>query len=90
MAQNPSLFHAAQVVISIDNNFTESVNFTGFVTPKQIDIIIENAKEKTRDWFKRIEDLVKEENPNIEFLMKVIILTGLAVYGEIICLTRKV
>ena len=84
MAQNPSLFHAAQVVISIYNNFTESVNFTGFVTPKQIDIIIENAKEKTRDWFKRIEDLVKEENPNIEFLMKVIILTGLAVYGEII------
>ena len=82
MAQNPSLFHAAQVVISIDNNFTESVNFTGFVTPKQI--------EKTRDWFKRIEDLVEEENPNIEFLMKVIILTGLAVYGEIICLTRKV
>ena len=65
-------------------NYTESVNYTGFVIPKQIDIIIENAKEKTRDWFKRIEDLVKEENPTIEFLMKVIILTGLAVYGEII------
>jgi hypothetical protein len=48
-------------------NFTESVKFTGFVIPKQIDIIIENAKEKARDWFKRIEDLVKEENPNIEY-----------------------
>ena len=53
-------------------------------------MIIENANEKDRDWFKRIEDLVEQENPNIEFLMKVIILTGLAVYGEIICLTRKV
>jgi hypothetical protein len=46
MAPNPSLFHAGQVVISLLN-----LNFTGAVTPKQIDIIIENAKEKARDWF---------------------------------------
>ena len=49
----------------------------------KINIIIENTKEKARDWFKRIEYMVKEENSNIKFLTRVII-TGVAVYGEIL------
>ena len=56
---------------------------TGLVTPKQIDMIIENAKKESKNWFKRIEDMVKEENSNIKISMKVI-LTGVAVYGEVI------
>ena len=46
-------------------------------------MIIENAKEESKNWFKRIEDMVKEENPNIKVSTKVI-LTGITVYGEII------
>ena len=91
-------FHAAQVAIKIANKFnseiivlyvvvspskSEYANLTGLVTPKQIDMIIENAKKEFKNWFKRIEDKVKEENPNIKVSTKVI-LTGIAVYGEII------
>ena len=91
-------FHAARVAINIANKFnseiivlyvvvspskSEYANLTGLVTPKQIDRIIENAKNESKNWFKKIEDKVKEENPNIKISMKVI-LTGVAVYGEII------
>ena len=91
-------FHAAQVAINIANKFnseiivlyvvvspskSEYANLTGLVTPKQIDMIIENAKKESKNWFKSIEDKVKEENPNIKVSSKVI-LTGFAVYGEII------
>ncbi len=91
-------FHAARVAINIANKFnseiivlfvvvspskSEYANLTGLVTPKQIDMIIENAKEESKKWFNRIEDIVKEKNPNIKLSTKVI-LTGIAVYGEII------
>jgi nucleotide-binding universal stress UspA family protein len=46
-------------------------------------MIIENANQQARDWFNRIEDMSKEKNPNIKVSTKVI-LTGIAVYGEII------
>ncbi len=29
-------------------------------------MIIQNAKEEAKDWFNRIEDMVKTENPNIK------------------------
>jgi nucleotide-binding universal stress UspA family protein len=46
-------------------------------------MIIENAHQQARDWFNRIEDMIKVKNPNIKVSTKVI-LTGIAVYGEII------
>ena len=46
-------------------------------------MIIENAKSEAKNWFKRIKDKVEEESPNIKVSTKVI-LTGFAVYGEII------
>lgn len=91
-------FHAAQVASTIANRFNseiillyvvvspsqyEYINLTGLVTPRQIDMIIENAKKESRNWFKRIETIVKDENPNIKVSAKVI-LTGVAVYGEIL------
>jgi nucleotide-binding universal stress UspA family protein len=91
-------FHAAHIANNIANKFnseiivlyvvvspskSEYANLTGFVTPKQIDMIIENAKKEARDWFNRIEDMIKEKNPNIKVSTKVI-LTGVAVYGELI------
>ena len=91
-------FHAAHIASNIANKFnseiiilyvvvspskSEYANLTGLVTPKQIDRIIENANEQARDWFNRIEDMIKEKNPNIKVSTKVI-LTGVAVYGEII------
>ena len=91
-------FHAARIAINIANKFnseiivlfvvvspskSEYANLTGLVTPKQIDMIIENAKKESKKWFNRIEDIVKEKNPNIKVSTKVI-LTGVAVYGEII------
>jgi nucleotide-binding universal stress UspA family protein len=91
-------FHAAHIASNIANKFnseiivlyvvvtpskSEYANLTGLVTPKQIDMIIENAKKQARDWFNRIEDMIKEENPNIKVSTKVI-LTGVAVYGEVI------
>ena len=91
-------FHAAHLASSIANKFnseiivlfvvvspskSEYANLTGLVTPKQIDMIIENAKKESKKWFNRIEDIVKEKNPNIKISTKVI-LTGVAVYGEII------
>ena len=91
-------FHAAQIASNVADKFkseiillyvvvspskSEYANLTGLVTPKQIDRIIDNAKNESKNWFKKIEDKVKEENPNIKISMKVI-LTGVAVYGEII------
>jgi nucleotide-binding universal stress UspA family protein len=91
-------FHAAQVAINIANKFnseiivlyvvvspskSEYANLTGLVTPKQIDMIIENAKKESKNWFKRIEDIVKEKGSHIKISTRVI-LTGVAVYGEVI------
>jgi len=91
-------FHAAHIASNIANKFnseiivlyvvvaptkSEYANLTGFVTPKQIDMVIENAKKQARDWFIRIEDMIKKKNPNIKVSTKVI-LTGVAVYGEVI------
>ena len=93
----PSL-HAADIANNIANKFNSEIivlyvvvapspsdyaNLTGLVTPKQIDMIIENAKKQARDWFNRMEDMIKVKNPNIKVSTKVI-LTGIAVYGEII------
>ena len=91
-------FHAARVAINIANKFnseiivlfvvvspskSEYANLTGLVTPKQIDMINENAKKESKKWIYRIEDIAKEKNSNIKVSTKVI-LTGVAVYGEII------
>lgn len=96
-------FHAARIANNIAKRFNSEViflyvvvspskyeyaNLTGLVTPKQIDMIIQNAKEEAKDWFNRIEDMVKKENPNIKLSTKVI-LTGIAVYGEIIQYAEK-
>ncbi len=96
-------FHAAHIASNIANKFnseiivlyvvvapskSEYANLTGLVTPKQIDRIIENANEQARDWFNRIKDRIQEENPNIIVSTKVI-LTGIAVYGEIIQYAEK-
>jgi nucleotide-binding universal stress UspA family protein len=97
-------FHAADIASNIANKFnseiivlyvvvspskSEYANLTGLVTSKQIDMIIENAKKEARDWFNRIEDMIKEKNlPNIKVSTKVI-LTGVAVYGEIIQYAEK-
>jgi nucleotide-binding universal stress UspA family protein len=66
----------------------EYANLTGFVTPKQIDMIIENAKEEAKDWFKRIEDIAKKENPNIK-LTTTVKVTEESIYGEIIQYVEK-
>jgi nucleotide-binding universal stress UspA family protein len=91
-------FHAARIAVNTANKFnseliiiyvvvtpskSEYANLTGLVTPKQIDMINENAKNESKNWFKKIEDNVKEKNPNIKISMKVV-LTGIAVYGEVI------
>ena len=96
-------FHAARIANNIAKRFNSEIiflyvvvspskyeyaNLTGLVTPKQIDMIIQNAKEEAKDWFKRIENMVKEENANIKLSTKVI-LTGIAVYGEIIQYAEK-
>jgi nucleotide-binding universal stress UspA family protein len=96
-------FHAARVGINIANKFNSKIivlyvlsspskyeytNLTGFVTPKQIDMIIENAKEEAKKWFNRIEEMVKKENPNIKSITTVIV-TGESVYGEIIQYVEK-
>ena len=96
-------FHAARVGINITNKFNSKIivlyvvvspskneyaNLTGFVTPKQIDMIIQNAKEEAKDWFKRIEDMVKTENPNIK-LTTTVRVTGESIYGEIIHYVEK-
>jgi hypothetical protein len=31
-------------------------------------MIIENANEKDRDWFKRIEDMVKEDSMSLNYI----------------------
>ena len=96
-------FHAARIANKVAKRFNSEIiflyvvvspskyeyaNLTGLVTPKQIDMIIQNAKEEAKDWFNRIEDMVKKENPNIKLSTKVI-LTGIAVYGEIIQYAEK-
>jgi nucleotide-binding universal stress UspA family protein len=58
------------------------------VTPKKIDKIIQNVKEESKDWFNKIEDMIKKENPNIKLSTKVIV-TGVAIYGEIIQYAEK-
>jgi nucleotide-binding universal stress UspA family protein len=67
----------------------EYMNLTGLVTPKQIDLIIQNAKEEANGWFKRIKNMViKEENSNVKISTNVL-LTGVSVYGEIIEYAEK-
>ena len=51
-------------------------------------MIIQNAKGEAKDWFKRIEDMVKTENPNIK-LTTTVIVTRESVYGEIIQYVEK-
>jgi nucleotide-binding universal stress UspA family protein len=51
-------------------------------------MIIQNAKEEAKDWFKRIEDMVKIENPNIK-LTTTVIVTEESIYGEIIQYVEK-
>jgi nucleotide-binding universal stress UspA family protein len=71
------------IYVVVSPSHYEYANLTGLVTPKQIDMIVNNAKEEAKDWFKRVEDIVKKENSTIKFSTKVI-LTGVAIYGEII------
>ena len=51
-------------------------------------MIIQNAKEEAKDWFKRIEDMVKTENPNIKLTTKVRV-TVISIYVEIIHYVEK-
>ena len=96
-------FHAAQVASTIANRFNseiillyvvvspsqyEYINLTGLVTPKQIDMIIENAKKESRNWLERMENIVKNENTNNKITTKGI-LTGVAVYDEILQQAEK-
>ncbi len=96
-------FHASQVALKIAEKFSakviclyvivspspqEYVNLTGLVTPKQIERIIDNAKEESREWFERISKYAKEDKVQIEITTEVI-LTGLAAYGEIIQFAEK-
>jgi nucleotide-binding universal stress UspA family protein len=69
------------VVVSPSNY--EYANLTGLVTPKQIDMIIQNAKDEAKDWFDKIENIVKEGNPDVKLTLKVIV-TEIALYGEVI------
>ncbi len=66
----------------------EYINLTGLVTPKQIDKIIQNVKEESKDWFNKLEEMIKKENPNIKLSTKVIV-TGVSIYGEIIQYAEK-
>lgn len=96
-------FHAARIACNIANKFNSEIiilyvvvspsrqeytYLTGFVMPKQIDTIIQNAKEEAKDWFKRIENMINENNLNVKMSTKVI-LTQVAVYGEIIQYAEK-
>lgn len=95
-------FHAARIASNIASKFNAEItllyvvvspaqyeyNLTGLVTPKQIDKIIQNVKEESKDWFNKIEDMLKKENPNIKLSTKVIV-TGVAIYGEIIQYAEK-
>jgi nucleotide-binding universal stress UspA family protein len=69
------------VVVSPSNY--EYANLTGLVTPKQIDMIIQNAKDEAKNWFAKVEDMVKEGNPKVKLTLKVIV-TEKALYGEVI------
>jgi nucleotide-binding universal stress UspA family protein len=91
-------FHAARIANNIAKKFNSEIiflyvvvspyhyeyaNLTGIVTPKQIEMIIQNAKEEAKDWLNKTEDMVKKENPDVKLFTKVIV-TEIAVYGEII------
>ena len=103
MVQNPLFMQLESVGIIIANKFNSKIivlyvvvspskneyaNLTGFVTTRQIDMIIQNAKEEAKDWFKRIQDMVKTENPDIK-LTTTVRVTGEAIYGEIIHYVEK-
>ena len=96
-------FHAARIACNIANKLNSEIiilyvvvspsrqeytYLTGFVMPKQIDMIIQNAKEEAKDWFKRIENMINENNLNVKMSTKVI-LTQVAIYGEIIQYAEK-
>ena len=96
-------FYAAHIASNIASKFNaeitllyvvvspaqyEYINLTGLVTPKQIDKIIQNVKEESKDWFNKIEERIKKEKPNIKLSTKVIV-TGVAIYGEIIQYAEK-
>ena len=61
---------------------------TGLITFKQIDTTIKSAEKESKEWFNRIEDIVKEKNPNIKLSTKVI-LTRVSIYGEKIHYAKK-
>lgn len=96
-------YHAAEVASTLGNSFNseiillyvvispsqyEFIKITGLITPKQIDIIIENAKKESRNWLERMENIVKNENTNNKITTKGI-LTGVAVYDEILQQAEK-
>src|ERR671913_2593686 len=79
-------FHAALIASNIASKFNaeitllyvvvspaqyEYINLTGLVTPKQIDKIIQNVKEESKDWFNKIEERIKKEKPNIKLFIRV-------------------
>ncbi|HET7644490.1 MAG TPA: universal stress protein [Nitrososphaeraceae archaeon] len=91
-------FHAAIIASNIAKKFNSEIivlyvvvspstyeyaNLTGLVTPKQIDMIIQNAKDEAKNWFNKVENIVKEGNANAKLTMKVLV-TEIALYGEII------
>jgi nucleotide-binding universal stress UspA family protein len=91
-------FHAAIIANNIAKKFNSEIivlyvvvspssyeyaNLTGLVTPKQIDMIIQNAKDEAKDWFNKVENIVREGNPNAKLTMKILV-TEIALYGEII------
>ena len=91
-------FHAAIIANNIAKKFNSEIivlyvvvspssyeyaNLTGLVTPKQIDMIIQNAKDEAKNWFNKVENIVKEENANAKLTMKVLV-TEIALYSEII------
>ena len=91
-------FHAARIAKNIAKKFDselivlyvvvspsnyEYANLTGLVNPKQIDMIIQNAKDEAKNWFAKVEDMVKEGNPKVKLTLNVIV-TEKALYGEVI------
>jgi hypothetical protein len=46
--------------------FTEEIYLLHFVTPRQIDMIIENPKEESNNWFNKINSIVINESRNVE------------------------
>ena len=69
--------------------FKEEIYLLHFVTPRQIDMIIENPKEESNNWFNKINSIVINESSNVEISINVI-LTEISVYGEITKYVEKV